>query len=90
MRGAWPRRSASPRAQYRVQVQYPARLEFGDFGVSFPFELAKVLRRSPQQIAQQFLDGFRAPAYVRRIETAAGGYINLADRWLVFQDAVRA
>ncbi len=79
------------REQYRIQVQYPARLEFGDFGVSFPFELAKVLRRSPQQIAQQFLDGFRAPAYVRRIDTAGGGYINFAvDRWSLFLDAVRA
>ncbi len=72
--------------QYRVNVQYPARPEFGDFSFAFPFELAKLLRRGPAQIAAQFVEKFPLPRDVRKVEIAGGGYINMyLDTWAVLQ-----
>lgn len=72
--------------QYRVNVQYPARPEFGDFSFAFPFELAKVLRRGPAQIAAQFVEKFTPPPDVRKVEIAGGGYVNIhLDTWAVLR-----
>ena len=72
--------------QYRVNVQYPARPEFGDFSFAFPFELAKVLRRGPAQIAAQFVEKFAPPDGVRKVEIAGGGYVNLyLDSWTILR-----
>lgn len=64
-------------ARYPVNIQYPARPEFGDMALAFPFELAKVLRQAPARIAAQFRESFQPPACVQRVEVAGGGYINL-------------
>ena len=72
--------------QYRVNVQYPARPEFGDFSFAFPFELAKVLRRGPAQIAAQFVEKFVPPPDVRKVEIAGGGYVNIhLDTWAILR-----
>jgi len=63
--------------QYRVAIQYPARTEFGDFSLTFPFELARVLRQAPAKTAAAFIAAFRPPDYVARVDVAGGGYVNI-------------
>lgn len=75
--------------QYRVNVQYPSRPEFGDFSFAFPFELAKVLRRGPAQIAAQFVEKFTPPQDVRKVEIAGGGYVNIyLDTWAILRQVL--
>jgi len=63
--------------QYQVNIQFPSRIEFGDFSLTFPFELARLLRQSPGKTAAQFKDAFIRPDYISRIEIAGGGFVNL-------------
>lgn len=80
----------------RLTVENPPRLEFGDLAFPFPFELAKILRRAPRQIAQDIVEKIRGmesiPAGVSRFEAAGAGYVNVfferlpflidLDKWL--------
>ncbi len=76
---------------YRVGLQVPAKIEFGDFSLTFPFELARVLREAPAKTANRFLEAFPRPDYISRIEIAGGGYINLfLDRPRIYGQALEA
>jgi len=57
--------------------QYPPRLELGDLALTAPFELAKVLRRKPREIAEQLAAALAGTPGIRRVEVAGGGYLNL-------------
>ncbi|MBN2432235.1 MAG: arginine--tRNA ligase [Acidobacteria bacterium] len=63
--------------QYRVVIQYPTRTEFGDFSLTFPFELARILRQAPAKTAATFIEAFRPPDEVARVDVAGGGYVNV-------------
>ena len=38
-----------------VTIQYPPRVELGDLALTAPFDLAKVLRRKPREIAERLV-----------------------------------
>ncbi|HYE25993.1 MAG TPA: arginine--tRNA ligase [Clostridia bacterium] len=61
----------------KVVVEQPPRIEFGEFALPLPFELAKRLRKAPRKIAEEIvaeiprLEGFSG------FEVAGAGYINV-------------
>jgi arginyl-tRNA synthetase len=55
----------------------PPRVEFGDVAFPFPFQLAKVLRRSPREIAQEVVDSVGYLEGVSRLEAAGAGFVNV-------------
>ncbi|HOM99536.1 MAG TPA: arginine--tRNA ligase, partial [Acidobacteriota bacterium] len=76
---------------YRITVSPPAveippRLELGDLAFTFPFELAKVLRRPPHQIAREVTEKIGPVPFIERVEAAPPGFINLyldRGRWFL-------
>jgi arginyl-tRNA synthetase len=50
--------------------------KFGDYQCNAAMELARVLKKSPRQIAQEFVDSVVLPDFVERIEIAGPGFIN--------------
>lgn len=55
----------------------PPKVEMGDLAFPFCFELAKVIRRPPRQVALEISDSIGELPGVARIEVAGAGYINL-------------
>ncbi len=49
---------------------------FGDYQCNAAMELAKVLKKAPRQIAQEFSDAAKLPDFVEKIEIAGPGFIN--------------
>ena len=67
--------------------EFPPRIEFGDLAFPFAFELAKVLRRPPRQIAQEVVDHIESPPWIERFQAAGGGYVNAyLERTRFFKD----
>jgi arginyl-tRNA synthetase len=60
-----------------LNFEYPPRLELGDLALTAPFDLAKVVRRPPREIAQRLAGDLASAPGVRRVEVAGGGYLNL-------------
>jgi arginyl-tRNA synthetase len=60
-----------------VSFQYPPRVEMGDLALTSPFDLAKVLRRKPREIAELLAGELKSAPGVARAEVAGGGYVNL-------------
>lgn len=59
-----------------LTVETPPRSEFGDLAFPFPFELAKIIRKSPQEIAAEVQENIQNPPHVGKI-IAKGGYVNV-------------
>jgi arginyl-tRNA synthetase len=59
-----------------VVTQRPPRIAMGEVASPACFELAKQLKRSPRQIAQEIVGEIGKIAGVERIEVAGGGYLN--------------
>jgi arginyl-tRNA synthetase len=60
-----------------LNFEYPPRLELGDLALTAPFDLAKIVRRPPREIAQRLASELASAPGVRRVEVAGGGYLNL-------------
>lgn len=50
--------------------------KFGDYQCNAAMELARVLKKAPRQIAQEFVDAAELPDFVEKIEIAGPGFIN--------------
>jgi arginyl-tRNA synthetase len=85
----------------RLKVAYPVSLEdldmaptpdpkMGDLALTFPFQLAKKLRKAPRAIAQEAAPLLASIAGVIKAEVAGGGFLNLwLDKGAVLAEAVR-
>jgi arginyl-tRNA synthetase len=60
-----------------VTFQYPPSGQLGDLAVTAPFDLARLLRRKPREIAERLARELAGAPGVRRAEAAGGGYVNL-------------
>ena len=60
-----------------VSFQYTPRVELGDLAVTAPFDLAKILRRKPRDIATELAERLASTPGIQRTEVAGGGYVNL-------------
>ena len=65
------------KAPVRALAEEPPRPEFGEMALPFCFELARVLKRGPRQIAEETAREMPSIEGVARLEPAGGGYINV-------------
>ncbi|MEE9368692.1 MAG: arginine--tRNA ligase [Pontiella sp.] len=50
--------------------------KFGDYQCNAAMELARTLKKSPRQIAQEFVEAAKLPDFVEKIDIAGPGFIN--------------
>ena len=60
-----------------VAIQYPPDRAMGDLGVTVAFELARVLRKAPREIAAEIVAALGSIDGVERVEPAPNGYVNI-------------
>src|SRR5437773_3922590 len=70
------------RDQYQVEYERlsfstPPRIELGELALPVAFDLARRIKRSPREIAQELAVAARKVAGVWKAEVAGGGYLNL-------------
>lgn len=58
-------------------VDFSKEMSFGDYSTTLPLNLAKILRKSPGQIAQMIASSLSSP-YFNKIEATPNGYINFS------------
>ncbi|UCF36149.1 MAG: arginine--tRNA ligase [Acidobacteriota bacterium] len=58
-------------------AETPPQVEMGDLAFPFPFQLAKVLRKSPLLIAREIAEQIGSVDGVERFEAAGGGFLNI-------------
>src|SRR5262245_43088019 len=58
-------------------VEQPPKTEMGDLAFPFCFELAKVVRKAPRQVAKEIADSIGKVEGVAEVQVAGPGYINL-------------
>jgi len=59
-----------------IPLTYPPSAELGDLASPVCFELARVARRPPRQLAEAIVAAFEPRGGIARVEVAGGGYIN--------------
>ncbi len=60
----------------RASFEKPKRKEFGDLATNVAFLLARDLRKSPKQIAEELANKLRSFKEFEKVEVAGGGFIN--------------
>jgi arginyl-tRNA synthetase len=59
-----------------IAVGQPPNVELGEYAFTFPFELAKKLRKAPKKIAEEVVATLGSVPGIARFEVAGAGYIN--------------
>lgn len=60
-----------------VIISIPKQKEHGDFATNYPFLLAKELKKSPREIANQIVQNLKDPQNaLEKVEVAGNGFIN--------------
>jgi arginyl-tRNA synthetase len=59
-----------------IPLTYPPSVEMGDLASPVCFELARVARRPPRQLAEEIAGALEPGGGIERVEVAGGGYIN--------------
>lgn len=73
-----------------VAVSQPPNVQLGEYAFTFPFELAKKLRKAPKKIAEEAVAALGAVQGISRFEVAGAGYINaFVDRAAFARSAVK-
>jgi arginyl-tRNA synthetase len=67
-----------------LELERPARPEYGDWSTNIALQLAKPAKRSPRQIAETLVAHMTPPDTVAKVEVAGAGFINffLTHAWL--------
>ncbi|HZN85868.1 MAG TPA: arginine--tRNA ligase [Burkholderiales bacterium] len=64
-------------ADAEVLIERPRDASHGDFACNLALQLAKRLKRSPRQLAEQLVAAMPADAQVAKLEVAGAGFINI-------------
>ncbi|MGH9580599.1 MAG: arginine--tRNA ligase, partial [Terriglobales bacterium] len=59
-----------------VVIEQPPRVKLGEYALPLSFDLAKRLKRSPRQIAEEIVAGLGPIPGFEKLEVAGAGYIN--------------
>ena len=74
-----------------VPITYPPKPELGDIASPLCFDLARVARKAPRQIAEAIAERFQPRGGIAHIEVAGGGYINgFFDRAGLLRETLRS
>jgi arginyl-tRNA synthetase len=60
-----------------LELSYTPDIKMGDLALSFPFRLAKKLKKNPRTIAEETSPLLSSLNIIKRVDVAGGGYINL-------------
>ncbi len=60
-----------------LEISYTPHSNMGDLALAFPFQLAKVLKRQPRELAGEIVSYLSELSGVDKIEVAGPGFINL-------------
>jgi arginyl-tRNA synthetase len=71
-------------------LERPADPENGDYATTLALRLAKPLRRSPREIAEELATAARASAWVESADVAGPGFVNLRVSPAWYAEAVRS
>lgn len=71
------------------QVERPRAREFGDFAANLAFQLAKVMKQPPREIAAVIARHLKSCPEIASVEVAGPGFINLFLRPQVFQEELK-
>lgn len=66
-----------PIERHDLDLYYPPDIKMGDLALSFPFKLAKKLKKNPRKIAEETSPLLSSLDFIHKVEVAGGGYINL-------------
>lgn len=75
-----------------AKVEYPAQEAHGDYSTNIAFEIGRKEKKSPREVAQEFIKNLKAPDWISKIEIAGAGFINffLSPKFLTgFLDEVK-
>jgi arginyl-tRNA synthetase len=70
-------KDAYPVAAAEIDFLYPPHLKMGDLALSLPLQLAKRIKATPRQIAQDIVARLAGLPGIARTEIAGAGYVNL-------------
>ena len=70
-------RAVAPDATVSPAVARPKNRQMGDFASPVAMQLARVLKKSPRDIASQILRQWTPPDFVASAEAAGAGYVNI-------------
>jgi arginyl-tRNA synthetase len=73
-----------------IVLERPPKIEMGEAASPVCFELAKRLKKSPRQIAQEIANEFSKLDGIAKLEVAGGGYLNAFFDRAAFWTSVRA
>ncbi|HEY5533530.1 MAG TPA: arginine--tRNA ligase [Ignavibacteria bacterium] len=59
-----------------IQIEYAKEKKFGDFSCNIPMILSKLLKRNPQEIAEEIISRIKDDSLFKKIEIAGSGFIN--------------
>src|SRR5579864_1208966 len=59
-----------------ITIEAPPNVEFGEYAMTFCFELAKQLRKAPKKIAEEVIAALGTVDGFSGFEVAGAGYIN--------------
>ena len=62
---------------HQLVVEQPPKTEMGDLAFPFCFELAKVVRKAPRQVATEIANSIGEIEGVAKVQVAGPGYINV-------------
>ncbi len=60
-----------------LELSYTPDIKMGDLALSFPFRLAKKLKKNPRTIAEETSPLLSSLNIIKRVDVAGGGYINI-------------
>jgi len=60
-----------------LEISYTPQQKMGDLALTFPFQLAKKMKRQPRELALEIFPHLSSIEGVKKVETAGPGYINL-------------
>ncbi len=66
-----------PVEESMLDISYTPQARFGDFALTFPFQLAKKMKRLPRELASEILPHLINLEGIEKVEIAGPGFINL-------------
>lgn len=69
--------SEYPLGSTKLEINYTPQMKLGDLALPFPFQLAKIMHRSPRDIAAEIAPKLIELEGINKVDIAGGGFINL-------------
>jgi arginyl-tRNA synthetase len=69
--------SEYPLRSAKLEINYTPQMKLGDLALPFPFQLAKIMHRSPRDIAAEIAPKLTALEGIHKVDIAGNGFINL-------------